>query len=340
VAKKNSKRLKTILFLVFIIPNLTYSKVISICDTFPDYCSNLKRNQSRPTNSAAPTQSAAVFSNPAAVSTDKGFGVESIHFKGGEFGLVTGSGRVGAAISNNPSSETFFGNGAQEDVLSYRKRWFEKTKFKTSKFVFSGAANVFGKRSRKGLHLDIGVIVRNIPEIETTYVGGGVSINWSRILSFGYSEYRDAYVKDFRNTTLESYDKKGVPTSYAFDNSDYNFYEWHYQVRNYVVGFNYKNFSFDYSWLTTTNLENNEKYYVKIFNTSLFYGYWMFTAGFRNEESPRETYDYDLKELINKQHKSDMFLGAQYALGNHFVLGLFNNYYLLDEWSVGLTYFF
>lgn len=51
------------------------ARVISICDQFPEYCSNLKRNQSRPTNSAAPTQSSAVFTNPAAVSTDRGFGI-------------------------------------------------------------------------------------------------------------------------------------------------------------------------------------------------------------------------------------------------------------------------
>lgn len=316
------------------------AKVISICDTFPEYCSNLKRNQSRPTNSAAPTQSSAVFSNPAAVSTDRGLGIESIHFKGGQFGIITGTGRVGAAISNNPSSETFFGNGAQEDLYAYRQRWFEKEKYESSKFVFSSAFNLFGKKKKRGLQMDIGVIYRNIPEIETSYGGGGVSVNWSRIISFGYSEYKDAYVKDYRNKTIDYYDSKGNLSQLTFTGDDSYFYEWHYHVKNYVVGFNYHNWSFDYSWLTTTNLSTNNKYYVKIFNTSYFYRRWMFTYGVRHEESPREKYDHDLEELVVEKHKYNAFLGAQYAIGDHFILGLFNNYYLLNEWSLGLTFFF
>lgn len=331
--------MKLLLILTLFLSTNVYSKTISICDYFPDYCSNLKRNQNRPVNSAAPTQSSAVFSNPAAVSTDKGFGIESINYQSSQFGIITGTGRVGAAISNNPSSETFFGNGAQEDVIAYRERWFEKKKFESSKFVFSTAFNVFGKKSRKGLQMDAGIIYRNIPEIQTAYGGGGLAFNWSRIISFGYSEYRDAYVKDYRNQTVKFYDNSGVASDLVFDNSITNLYEWHYQVKNYVVGFNYGNWSFDYSWITTTNLTTNDKYYVKVFNTSYFYRNWMLTYGIREEESPRETFDEETQLMIESKFKDDGFLGIQYALGDHFVIGLFNNYYLLDEWSLGLTYF-
>ena len=44
--------------------------------------------------------------------------------------------------------------------------------------------------------------------------------------------------------------------------------------------------------------------------------------------------------MIPEKFKYDGSLGIQYALGDHFVVGIFNNYYLLDEWSLGLTYFF
>tara|TARA_Y100000385_G_C12971671_1_gene584308 strand:+ start:250 stop:450 length:201 start_codon:yes stop_codon:yes gene_type:complete len=66
----------------------------------------------------------------------------------------------------------------------------------------------------------------------------------------------------------------------------------------------------------------------------------MFTFGTREEESPRETYDHDQEKMVSEKFKYDSFLGVQYALGNHFVLGLFNNYYLLDEWTLGVTFFF
>jgi len=328
------------MFLLFLISTSSYSKTISICDYFPDYCSNLKRNQNRPVNSAAPTQSSAVFSNPAAVSTDKGFGVESISYQTSQFGIITGTGIVGAAISNNPSNETFFGNGAQEDTMAYRERWFEKKQFESQKFVFSTSFNVFGKKKKKGLKMDAGIIYRNIPEIQTSYSGGGVAFSWSRILNFGYSEYRDAYVKDYRNQTVKSYAPDGTFTNITFDGTETNLLEQLYRVKNYVVGLNYGNWSFDYSWLTTTNLTTNDKYYVKIFNTSYFYRNWMLTYGLREEESTRETFDEELNLMIPEKFKYDGFLGIQYALGDHFVVGIFNNYYLLDEWSLGLTYFF
>lgn len=317
------------------------ARVISICDQFPEYCSNLKRNQSRPTNSAAPTQSSAVFTNPAAVSTDRGFGIETINYNGdSQIGIVTGTGRVGAAISNNPSEETFFGNGVQEDLLAYRSRWFNKEKYESEKLVLSGAMNVFGKKKKRGLQMDVGVSYRQINDIDTTYVGGGVALNWSRIFSFSYAEFRDAYVKDYRNQTIDYYLPDGTTTPFVFGNDPSNIFEKHFQVKNFVAGFNYGNWSVDYSWFTTTEIESNEKSYVKIFTLSHFWRRWMFTYGTREEESPREVFDFDTEQMVNEKFKYNAFLGVQYAIGDHFVAGLFNNYYLLREWTVGLTFFF
>lgn len=330
-----------ILFTLILITDIASAKVISICDQFPEYCSNVRRNQSRPTNSSLPTQSSAVFTNPAAVSTDRGFGIESINYNGdAQIGIVTGTGRVGAAISNNPSEETFFGNGVQEDYIAYRSRWFNKEKYTSDKLVLSGAMNVFGKKKKKGLQMDVGLSYRQINDIDTSYIGGGVAFNWSRILSFSYSEFRDAYVKDYRGEEAEFCTELGECNPVVFNTLDYNLYERHFQVKNYVTGFNYRNWSFDYSWFTTTNLDDNTKAYVKIFNISYFYKHWMFTYGTREEESPRETYDPDDEKMISEKFKYDGFLGVQYALGNHFVLGLFNNYYLLNEWTLGVTFFF
>lgn len=335
--------MKLLIFFIFILlnSNEACAKVISICDQFPEYCSNVRRNQSRPTNSSLPTQSSAVFTNPAAVSTDRGFGIESINYNGSsQLGIVTGTGRVGAAISNNPSEETFFGNGVQEDYIAYRSRWFNKKKFESDKLVLSGAMNIFGKKKKKGLQMDVGLSYRKINDIDTTYLGGGVAFNWSKILSFSYAEFRDAYVKDYRNQTIQFFNTDGTSYDILMSNVASNLYQRHFQVRNYVAGFNYRNWSFDYSWFTTTNLDDNTKAYVTIFNVSYYLRNWMFTYGTREEESPREVYDRDNEVMKYKKFKYNKFLGIQYALGNHFVVGLFNNYYLLNEWTAGLTFFF
>ena len=327
----------SIIFLIISTP--VYS--ITICDLFPEYCTNLKRNQSRPVNSSYPTQSSAVFNNPAAVNTDRGLGIESIHYKGkAQLGIITGTGRIGAAISNNPSEETFFGNGVQEDYLSYRERWFEKNQYESEKFVFSTAMNIFGKKKRKGLQMDLGINYRNINDINTSYLGGGLALNWSRIISISYAEFRDAYVKDFRGKTVSLYNTDGSKSTTTFTNDDIYLYERHFQVKNYTFGINYHNWSFDYSWFTTTNLDDNSKSYVKVFNSSLFYKKWMFSFGNREEESQREYFDPKKDRMITQKFKYNVFLGAQYAIGKHFVVGIFNNYYLLNEWSLGLTFFF
>lgn len=331
--------IKVLSFLLFFISIPVYS--ITICDQFPEYCTNLKRNQSRPVNSSLPTQSSAVFNNPAAVNTDRGFGIESIHYKGdAQLGLVTGTGRVGAAISNNPSEETFFGNGVQEDTLTYRERWFEKDQYKSEKFILSTAVNLFGKKRRKGLQMDLGINYRYINDIKSSFLGGGLALNWSRIISASYAEFRDAYVKDLRGKTITYYEVDGSKSTFTYPQDNIYLFQKHFQVKNYTLGFNYSNWSFDYSWFTTTNLDDNTKSYVKIFNSSLFYKKWMFSFGTREEESQREYFDPKKEEMITQKFKYNIFIGAQYALGKHFVIGLFNNYYLLNEWSLGLTFFF
>lgn len=334
------------LALIILTINIIYisdlkARVISICDTFPEYCTNLKRNQSRPVNSSMPTQSSAVFTNPAAVSTDRGFGIESINYNDdAQIGIVTGTGRIGAAISNNPNEETFFGNGVQEDVNSYRNRWFKKEKYKSDKLVLSGAMNLYGKKKRRGIKIDAGISYRKINDVETSYVGGALAISFARILNFSYSEFRDAYVKDVRNKLVDYYNADGSSYKILASNDISNLHEKYFKVQNYVAGLNYKNWSFDYSFFSTLEIENNEKSFVKIFNISYFFRKWMLTYGTREEESLREEYNLDQKQMVQEKFKYNSFLGIQYAIGDHFVAGLFNNYYLLNEWTAGLTFFF
>jgi hypothetical protein len=139
-------------------------------------------------------------------------------------------------------------------------------------------------------------------------------------------------------------DEFGVETPVIYNNDPTNEIHYHYKVRNYIVGLNLRNFSLDYSWIRTTRDGDNENSLIKIFTASYFYKLWMFTYGTRLEDSNRELYTIDEDENItfrnDERIKGEGFLGAQFAAGNHFVLGMFYNYYLLNELSVGLTFFF
>lgn len=57
----------------------------------------------------------------------------------------------------------------------------------------------------------------------------------------------------------------------------------------------------------------------------------------REEESFRE--EFQNEKFSVEKFKYDGFLGIQYAFGKNALLGLFSNYYLLNEWTMGLVIF-
>lgn len=305
-----------------------------------DNCNNSKRSLSRSAGASLPSVNAAAFSNPAAIALNKGWGVESIHYQGeAQLGLVYGTGRVGGAVASAPNEGTFFGNVAVEDSQNFRRRTLEPERFKEEKFALAGAVNIFGGKRKKGLSLDLGGMWRRHLELEEDFFGGGATLSWNRVLSFGIAQYNDVYFLDLRDQQGEVFDQFGNATSVIFGPSA--LYEYRYQVTNFIYGLKFSNLALDYVTIKTEyEDELFDPSFSSVWNLSYFYQRWIFSYGRRFEESFKEFYDPESEEFVTRKEKDAVFLGAQYSLPHGFVAGIFHNYYLLNDLSLGLTYFF
>jgi hypothetical protein len=66
----------------------------------------------------------------------------------------------------------------------------------------------------------------------------------------------------------------------------------------------------------------------------------IFTASMRRELSDRPYYSSTNQTLETKHEKNETFLGVQVVANKNIMVGMFYNYYLMREYSLGLTAFF
>lgn len=333
-----------IFFLLFFLSSCASKSKPTICQYLKlDNCNNSKRSLSRSAGASLPSVNSAAFNNPAAVALSRGLGIESIHYQGNaQIGLVTGTGRIGAAISNNPSDGTFFGNVPIETMNEYRERHVFEKPYETEKFSLATAVNILGGKKKKGLQLDLGLIYRRQTEIEKDYFGGGLIISYNKFISLGFSQYDDVHYLNLSGKEGTIYDQFGNGTDVIYPVDPSLILETDYTVTNTVVGLKFSTIALDYILIKTRPKEEDafQDIDITIYNLSFFYEKWILSYGVRSEKSFREYFDPDLEEYIAQEEKNDGFLGAQYATKNGFVLGAFINYYLYNELSFGLTYFF
>ena len=316
----------------------------TICEYLKlDNCNNSKRALSRSSGASLPSVNSAAFNNPAAVALSRGLGIESIHYQGYvQMGIVTGTGRIGAAISNNPSDGSFFGNTAVEATNEFRKRTILGSAYRTEKFSLATAFNVFGGKKKKGLQFDIGLIYKRQTELEKDYYGGGFILSYNKFISFGYSQYTDVHYQKISSTEDTIYDQYGNATKILYPDDPTLDINEEYKVASSVFGIKFSNIAIDHMRIITTpiGIDDYSETSVGIYNLSYFYKQWIFSYGQRFEVSSKEVFDEELQEFITQEGKSANFAAAQYATKNSFVLGAFINYYLQNELSLGLTYFF
>ena len=288
----------------------------SICEMLKlDNCNNSKRALSRSNSASFPNTTSAALNNPAAVAMDRGFGIESVFYKQvGRTGIVTGTGRVGAAISTASAQETFFNHYSLETPTDRRARLLTNDVYEPDNTAIALATNVFGSKNSRGLRMDIGGIYRHNGQRNSSYGGAGVSLGYRQMINVGYSKYRDVLYNEDELIDI------GV------------------EVENQIAGIKLANLALDYL-VITTKFDNEliDESVIKILSASLFYQRWIFTYGKRQEESFREIYKNQVFETPEVKH--DGFLGVQYAIGDHFILGLYQNYYLLNEVSAGIAFF-
>ena len=107
---------------------------------------------------------------------------------------------------------------------------------------------------------------------------------------------------------------------------------------NSFVGIKFKSLNLDYGILQSKYKLEDESTRVSILSASFIHRHYLFNLALRNESSPRRILVNE--ELVEKKKKSDVFLSLQRSFGEHLILGINYNYFLLDEVSFIGSFFF
>jgi len=271
--------------------------------------------------SANPSTSNRVRVNPSAVPLEKSLGIEAIVYKSeGDFGLVRGLGRVGAAISPSNSEETFFGPPGfetPEDLLLRKKK---TEKYPSHKVTLAGAFKLLGN-NRSGLQkftLNMGLMGKFNSQTNVASPGGGLT-GVLGPLTFGYSVYQDETQLDFA--------RYGI---YPNPKIQYN-------VSAYTFGIFLNSIILDYSSLRIMTADPAT---VNITTFSVLLKKFIFTFSKRLEDSDRPNYNFRTDQLITERTKEEYFGGIQYKANRRIMAGVLYNYYLMREISGSFTLFF
>ncbi len=268
-----------------------------------------------------PSTSSSININPAGVPVDEGFGLEAIVFDGVDFALITGTGRVGAAISPSNDEEGFFGPPGLEPDPEYLERKMKEDKYKSPKINFATGFNVYNnkKKDLKQFRLNLGVIAKYNRVSNEIFGGGGVNAIIGP-LTLGYAANNDKYV-------LEK-EKYGLPEDMDIP----------YDTQSFSVGIFLNSLAVDYSELRMDygkEVISN----VSLLTASVFVHRFILTASRRREDSFRPRYDFGSQMLEYDKIKYEHFGGVQMGVTKTIMFGVFYNYYLLREISFGLTLF-
>lgn len=278
------------------------------------------RSSTAPTQ---PTSGSRLNLNPSAVPVEEGFGVEALTYKGAwDLSIVKGTGRIGSALSASTNEETFFGLPAYEDPQAYERRKRSGEAFVSGKYVgalsFGLLANK--KQGLKRAELNAGVIARYNQITKNTWVGAGIS-GVLGPLTFGYAATPDESAID--------YEKLGLPVQEQF----------RYRTDTLSAGLYLTNVVFDYSQMRTVREADDDEIKTTVTTLGFIYKSVILTLSQRSEDSLRPVYSSSLQQLTYENPKVERFMGLQFLAGKHAMIGVFSNYYLAEEISLGLTVF-
>lgn len=280
-------------------------------------CNSSNRNASKSVGSSVPSTSSSASINPSSIAQVKGLGLEALNYKRSfDFSIVTGTGRVGAAMSTSNPEDTFFGNiSLQEDDSEYKARKIDQEKYRSTKKIFATSFNVFGREKSKKRYLviDTGLILRYNERTKKYTGGAGVAVELGPFAA-GISEQRDDIQRE-STQIRRKYKLRTISFSIKLPYSSID----HSIIRNYI---------FEEPEITNTTL-------------TIFTKKWMFTYGLREEYSSRDRYSYDANTFVkNEKKKKSNFLGVQNNLSKRTIVGMYYNYYLLNELSFSFAAFF
>lgn len=260
----------------------------------------------------------------------KGLGVEVLYQPNNPLGfsLVTGTGKIGAALVSSSVENSFFGNRPIEIDDVYLQRRIDKKRYKSKKINLAVGTRLVNK---KDYAFDIGMTLKRNPDIKKINPGFGFSGNVS-YLNFGMSIYKDDVKIALGNYYHPQF---GIPY-----NSIYN--DFHYQedftVISYSIGTKIKNFTFDIGMIRTKYMFYPEETGILIYSAAYTYSRMLFNLAFRHEQS--SNLKEENKGLVFSRDKKEIYGGVQYFFNKHITFGVAYNNFLVKDISTTLTLFF
>ncbi len=291
----------------------------SLCDilNLPN-CNSINKLTRRSSAKSLPSSGSSTQFNPANVSHDRGFGVETFIQSGNpmNYSLVTGTGRMGAAFISSGNENGFFGNRLIENSDEFLNRRLEKKQYQSQKI--NGA---FGAALLKNntVNLDVGLSAKYNKNIRKTNPGAGLSLRVGPV-SLGVSQYKDDVF---------------IPTdSFGLGQN----YQESFTVQTFFAGVKIKNLFLDAGTIGTRFDGFDETFHIRIFSAAYIFRSFLFNVAQRQEETGLQKFKNNA--LVTQRSQSSTYFGLQYSVHKLLVLGVHYNYHLLDEVSGSVAIFF
>lgn len=318
----------TLLLLLVSIP--LWASGPSICDIIDSpSCHGITKQVRRSSSLSLPSPAAAANINPATVSFDRGFGLETIYQSNNSlvFNVASGTGKMGGALISNSLENSFFGNRVPEEEFDLIERREDDKQYKSKKLTLALGTKVLRTRH---LTLDVGVLAKRHSEIKKINAGVGVSgrVGW---FTYGASYYQDDYRIGM------NYWMAHEPWRYRYVVIN-ELYDETIHVTTYSMGLRIRNLTFDAGTIQTRFRLFDDTSKINLYSVGLYVKNLLFNYGIRSENSPIPKYDDGAISYAKKQ--SDTYAGIQCSLNKHIILGVQYNFFLLRELSATATIFF
>lgn len=322
------------IFLTFILTFLfstARAESPSLCDIIESAsCHRVMKQVRRSSAVSLPSPAAAASTNPAAVSFDRGFGIEAIHQSGNpvNFNFASGTGKMGGALISHSMENSFFGNRTPETDDVYISRLENKKQYRPQKLNLALGRQITRSRS---LTLDAGLMFKRHSEIKRINPGAGLS---GRVgfLTWGASIYQDDFVV---KPVVYYYDPTGYTWTYAREP-----YQERFTVQAYTIGTRIKYLTFDAGLIQSKYRFFDYETKISLYSMGLYYNNFLLNLGKRNEHSATPVYNYDTGEITTARRKNETYAGVQVSLTRNIIVGIQYNFFLLRETSFNANLFF
>lgn len=315
--------MKSYLFLLILSTNELFADEASC--RYYKYCSGAAQSSSK----SLPSSATSTSFNPSNIARYKGLGLEALFQANNSVNgsIVSGNGKVGGALISPTVENSFFGNRSLELDQDFFERAEKNKRYRNKKISLALGFKVIDLRN---FSLDLGASAKHNPDIKKINPGAAFSAKLY-FLNFGAYFYKDDVKLDLAG---KSDPYSGIPYEVIYQS---NTYQEAYNVQTFTIGTKIKNLSLDMGTIATKYKFYREPTDIRIYSSAYNFKRFLFNLAYRQEDSP----NMDIKDgnLIPEREKTDWYYGLQYSANDNLLFGVGHNTYLMDEWSVTITFF-